>query len=73
MTDSFRTARRKCQITLATWRRIKYCPWCGSDIHRFYRKTYQHLADRALTDEHGWSAEQCSQAGAGDSVDERDR
>ena len=60
-------------VTLATWRRIKYCPWCGSNIHRYYRKTYQHLVDSALTDEHGWSAEQAAAADAEDGAAERPR
>ena len=45
-------------VTLATWRRIKFCPWCGCTVERYYRKTYQNLADQVLTEEHGWVAEQ---------------
>jgi hypothetical protein len=45
-------------ITLATWRRIKWCPWCGRGTERFYAKTYGDLADGILTEEHGWKAEQ---------------
>ena len=60
-------------ITIATWRRIKYCPWCGRNTHRFYRKTYQHLLDSVLTEEHGRSAEQAAAADAENGAAERPR
>lgn len=55
-------------ITLATWHRIKFCPWCGRGVERFYRNTYQALTDVVLTEEHGWCTEQVVSPGAQESV-----
>ena len=48
---------RPVPITLVTWHRVKYCPWCGSQVERFYRKTYRALADPMLSEEHQIEAE----------------
>ena len=33
--------------TLQTWVPIKYCPWCGVELGRFYRKTWEALYDES--------------------------
>ncbi|MEQ8847930.1 hypothetical protein [Botrimarina sp.] len=33
--------------TLQTWAPIKYCPWCGVELRRFYRKTWDALYDES--------------------------
>ena len=33
--------------TLQTWAPIKYCPWCGVELGRFYRKTWAALHDES--------------------------
>jgi hypothetical protein len=33
--------------TLQTWAPVKYCPWCGVELGRFYRKTWEALHDKS--------------------------
>ena len=33
--------------TLQTWAPIKYCPWCGVELARFYKKSWQALFDES--------------------------
>lgn len=33
--------------TLQTWAPIKYCPWCGVELGRFYRKSREALYDES--------------------------
>lgn len=39
-------------LTLATWRPIHHCPWCGCKLARRYAKTYTTLLDAELSKEH---------------------
>ncbi len=39
-------------LTLATWRPIRHCPWCGCRLARRYAKTYTALLDADLAREH---------------------
>ena len=36
-------------VTLETWQRIIFCPWCGRNLEKFYRRTFQHLCDDAVS------------------------
>ena len=36
-------------LTIVSDIQISFCPWCGVDLHRFYRKHYQEL-DRSELD-----------------------
>jgi hypothetical protein len=33
--------------TLQTWAPIRYCPWCGVELGRFYSKTWSALYDES--------------------------
>ncbi len=59
-------------VTLATWKRIQFCPWCGKRLERYYRKCFMQLADEELSIEHGWSVEPQRAAGAASHSDGRD-
>lgn len=30
-------------LTIVSDIQISFCPWCGTDLHKFYRKRYQEL------------------------------
>ncbi len=44
-------------VTISTWLPIKYCPWCGKNLKRFYKRSFEVLVDEDLSKEHGWNAE----------------
>ena len=46
---------RPLPVSLSTWRRIRFCPWCGKKLERFYRKHFMLLADDELSKEHKWN------------------
>jgi hypothetical protein len=33
---------------------IKYCPWCGVTLTKFYRKSWMEILDEKITDEFKW-------------------
>jgi hypothetical protein len=35
-------------LTIVSDIQISFCPWCGSGLHKFYRKHYQELDRREL-------------------------
>ncbi len=35
---------------IATERVIVYCPWCGRKLSRFYKKTWNNILGKSLTD-----------------------
>lgn len=39
-------------VTLSTSRRIFYCPGCGKNLAKFYRKNYKQLVDDEIVAEH---------------------
>jgi len=39
---------------LQTWVPVKYCPWCGRKLSRFYRKLWRRLHDESVSKDHGW-------------------
>src|SRR5437867_1587456 len=34
---------RQGALSLQTWRPIRYCPWCGTKLVRFYRNRHEQL------------------------------
>lgn len=44
-------------ITIGTWRRVKFCPWCGKNLERYYKKNFDMLIDETISKEHGWKAD----------------
>lgn len=39
-------------LTLSTSRRIIYCPGCGKNLAKFYKRNYQQLVDDDIVAEH---------------------
>jgi hypothetical protein len=44
--DTGRTA-----VTIATRKRLIYCPWCGRKLSRFYKRRYHALVDESVAKE----------------------
>ena len=42
--------------TLQAWLPIKYCPWCGKKLEKYYKKNYELLTDKELSNEHQFGA-----------------
>lgn len=42
-------------ICIETTLPIKFCPWCGCRLARFYRKTFRQLYDANTSARHGWN------------------
>lgn len=43
---------QECPVTIATRVPIKYCPWCGKHLVKFYGRNCQHLLDEVIIAEH---------------------
>src|SRR5688572_19573938 len=39
-------------VTISTRVPIKYCPWCGKNLLKFYGANFQHLLDDGISAEH---------------------
>ncbi|MBI1375298.1 MAG: hypothetical protein GC159_21480 [Phycisphaera sp.] len=39
---------------IKTWLPIRYCPWCGKKLERFYRNRWRQLFDEAVSADHNW-------------------
>jgi len=39
-------------ITVETWYRILFCPWCGCRLERFYGTTWKQLCDADISARH---------------------
>jgi hypothetical protein len=42
-------------IMLQTWLPVRFCPWCGRRLVRFYRKHWKQLFDKDVSVQHGWA------------------
>lgn len=40
-------------ISLSGGMGMKFCPWCGTAVAKFYRRSWQELLDERITDEFG--------------------
>jgi len=35
---------------------MRFCPWCGTELRKFYRDTWRELVDQKISDEFGTAA-----------------
>ncbi len=40
-----------CPITISTRTGMRYCPWCGVKLEKFYKRNYHQLIDERLSAE----------------------
>ena len=33
---------------------MRYCPWCGATLTKFYRKSWEEMLDEKITDQFKW-------------------
>ena len=38
-------------VTISTRKPIKYCPWCGAELSKFYQKKFSHILDSSIEKE----------------------
>lgn len=48
------THRADLAVMLQTWIPVRFCPWCGRKLARFYRNQWRQLYDPQASEAHGW-------------------
>jgi hypothetical protein len=49
-----KTTHSSANVMVVGWQAVRFCPWCGCNLLRFYGNRFQQLYDDAVSREHGW-------------------